>query len=102
MITGGVIGTATYSVWVNGSDKLGINQGSQVVTAEKITGGYQTLSGGLQVRFGGSTPTGVSGGTAALLSNVCTADDVYQIEVWAVGEEMDDARGIKSAYMTRS
>ena len=102
VITGGVIGTATYSVWVNGDDKLGINQGSQVVTAEKITGAYQTLSGGLQVRFGGSTPTGVSGGTAALLSNVATASDVYQIEVWAVGEEMDDARGIKSAYMTRS
>ena len=102
VITGGVIGTATYSVWVKGDDKLGINQGSQVVTAEKITGGYQTLSGGLQVRFGGSTPTGVSGGTAALLSNVATADDVYQIEVWAVGEELDDSRGIKSAYMTRS
>ena len=102
VITGGVIGTATYSVWVNGNDKLGINQGSQVVTAEKITGTYQTLSGGLQVRFGGSTPTGVSGGTADLLSNVATADDVYQIEVWAVGEELDDARGIRSAYMTRS
>ena len=102
VITGGVIGTATYSVWVNGNDKLGINQGTQVVTAEKITGFYQTLSGGLQVRFGGSTPTGVSGGTSDLLSNEATADDVYQIEVWAVGEEIDDARGIKSAYMTRS
>ena len=102
VITGGLIGTATYSVWVNGNDKLGINKGSQVVTAEKITGSYQTLSGGLQIRFGGSTPTGVSGATADLLSNVATASDVYQIEVWAVGEEMDDARGIKSAYMTRS
>ena len=102
VILGGVIGTATYSVWVNGNDKLGINKGSQVVTAEKITGFYQTLSGGLQVRFGGSTPTGVSGGTADLLSNVATADDVYQIEVWAVGEELDDSRGIRSAYMTRS
>ena len=102
VITGGAIGTATYSVWVNGNDKLGINKGSQVVTAEKITGTYQTLSGGLQVRFGGSTPTGVSGATADLLSNVATADDVYQIEVWAVGEELDDSRGIRSAYMTRS
>ena len=100
--TGGIIGTATYSVWTKGNDKLGINKGQQVVTEEKITGEYQALSGGLQIRFGGNTPTGTSGATADLMTNSATAHDVWEVEVWGVGEELDDSRGLRSAYMTRS
>ena len=98
----GVIGTAKYSVWVKGNDKLGINKGSQVVTDELITGEYQSLSGGLQVRFGASTPTGTNGNTDNLMTASATLHDVWEVEVWGVGEELDDARGIKSANLTRS
>ena len=98
----GVIGTAKYSVWVKGNDKLGINKGSQVVTDEIITGEYQSLSGGLQVRFGASTPTGTNGNTDNLMTASATLHDVWEVEVWGVGEELDDARGIKSANLTRS
>ena len=98
----GVIGTAKYSVWVKGNDKLGINKGSQVVTDEIITGEYQSLSGGLQVRFGASTPTGTNGNTENLMTASATLHDVWEVEVWGVGEELDDARGIKSANLTRS
>lgn len=101
IITGGVIGTATYSVWVAGNDKLGINQGSQTITAQKITGGYQTLAGGLQVRFGASTTIGASGATADLLDASGTANDVWEIEVFAVGEEQNDSRSIKSINAVR-
>ena len=46
--TGGALdGTATYSVWVKNADKLGIQQGNQVVDSEKINGDYQSLAGGL-------------------------------------------------------
>ena len=100
--TAGVIGTAKYSVWVKGNDKLGINKGSQVVTDEIITGEYQSLSGGLQVRFGASTPTGTNGNTENLMTASATLHDVWEVEVWGVGEELDDARGIKSANLTRS
>ena len=98
----GVIGTAKYSVWVKGNDKLGINKGSQVVTDEIITGEYQSLSGGLQVRFGASKPTGTNGNTDNLMTASATLHDVWEVEVWGVGEELDDARGIKSANLTRS
>ena len=100
--TAGVIGTAKYSVWAVGNDKLGINKGSQVVTDEIITGEYQSLSGGLQVRFGASTPTGTNGNTDNLMTASATLHDVWEVEVWGVGEEIDDARGIKSANLTRS
>ena len=98
----GVIGTAKYSVWVKGNDKLGINKGSQVVTDEIITGEYQPLSGGLQIRFGASTTTGTNGATTDLMTASATLHDVWEVEVWGVGEELDDARGIKSANLTRS
>ena len=91
VITGGVIGTATYSVWVAGDDKLGVGDGSQVITAEKIDGTYQSLAGGLQVRFGGKD-----------YNASATANDEYEIEAHGYGEARDDARGITSMNMTRS
>jgi hypothetical protein len=74
IITGGVIGTATYSVWIKNSDSLKINQ---VVTAKKINGDFQPLAYGLEVRFAGS----VDGTTEA------AQDDEFEIEVY--GSEMD-------------
>ena len=100
--TAGVIGTAKYSVWTAGNDKLGINKGNLTIDNEVITGEYQSLSGGLQVRFGASTPTGTNGATDNLMTASATLHDVWEVEVWGVGEEVDDARGIKSAQLTRS
>mgnify|MGYP001601422321 CR=1 FL=1 len=69
IITGGIIGTATYSVSVKDGDAL---KNNEVVTAEKINGDFQTLAYGLEVRFAGST-----GGTVAV------ADDEWEIEVYS-------------------
>ena len=88
--TGGALdGTATYSVWVKDGDKLGNQQGSQVVTSEKINGDYQPLAGGLQIRFGGSTKT-----------SVATATNEWEIEVAGWQEEVDNST-INSVKMTR-
>jgi hypothetical protein len=88
--TGGAMdGTATYSVWVKDGDKLGNQQGSQVVTSEKINGDYQSLAGGLQIRFGGSTKT-----------SVATATNEWEIEVAGWQEEVDNST-INSVRMTR-
>ena len=90
IVTGGALdGTATYSVWVKDGDKLGNQQGSQVVTAEKINGDYQSLAGGLQIRFGGSTKT-----------SVATATNEWEIEVAGWQEEVDNS-AINSIKMTR-
>ena len=88
--TGGAMdGTATYSVWVKDGDKLGNQQGSQVVTSEKINGDYQALAGGLQIRFGGSTKT-----------SVATATNEWEIEVAGWAEEVDNS-AINSVKKTR-
>ena len=88
--TGGALdGTATYSVWVKDGDKLGNQQGSQVVTSEKINGDYQSLAGGLQIRFGGSTKT-----------SVATATNEWEIEVAGWTEEVDNST-INTVKMTR-
>ena len=90
VVTGGALdGTATYSVWVKNSDKLGIQQGSQVVTAEKINGDYQALAGGLQIRFAGETKT-----------SVATATNEWEIEVTGAAEHID-ASGVKSVQSSR-
>ena len=82
-------GTATYSVWVKNSDKLGIQQGNQVVTAEKINGDYQSLAGGLQIRFAGESKT-----------SVATATNEWEIEVMGASEHID-ASGVKSVQNSR-
>tara|TARA_R100001463_G_scaffold2964_2_gene12285 strand:+ start:1759 stop:2727 length:969 start_codon:yes stop_codon:yes gene_type:complete len=84
--TGGAIGTATYNVFVKDSNGLKQNQ---VVTNEKITGDYQTLAYGLQVRFSGTTD-----------ASEATANNEWEVEVRGYNEEVDtaDLKGIK---MTR-
>ena len=86
---GALDGTATYSVWVKNSDKLGIQQGNQVVTTEKINGDYQALAGGLQIRFAGETKT-----------SVATATNEWEIEVTGAAEHID-ASGVKSVQSSR-
>ena len=84
--TAGVIGTAKYNVYVKDSDGL---KNNQVVTEEVITGDYQPLAGGLQIRFGGSTD-----------ASVATASNEWEIEVAGWAEEVDNS-AINSVKMTR-
>ena len=98
----GVIGTAKYSVWGLGNDKLGINKGQQIVNNQIITGSYQELANGLEIRFGASTPVKLGGGTEALLTSAAVEHDVWEVEVWSVGMEQDDSRSIKSINAVRT
>ena len=86
---GALDGTATYSVWVKNGDKLGIQQGSQVVTTEKINGDYQALAGGLQIRFAGENK-----------DSVATATNEWEVEVMGAAEHID-ASGVKSVANSR-
>ena len=72
VITGGIIGTSTYSVWVKGNDSL---KSEQVVTAEKITGDFDHIYSGLYIRFSGDDVT----------TAVTNANDEYEIEVHSSG-----------------
>ena len=84
--TAGAIGTAKYNVYVKDGTGLKTNQ---VITEEVITGDYQTLAYGLEIRFGGSTDT-----TEAVASNE------WEIEVAGWQEEVDNS-AINSVKMTR-
>lgn len=84
--TAGVLGVATYSVWVKDGDKL---KTSQVVTDEKINGDYQTLASGLQIRFAGDSD-----------SDVATINDEWEIEVMGANEATDSS-GVKSVQSSR-
>ena len=86
---GALDGTATYSVWVKNADKLGIQQGTQVVDTKKINGDYQTLAGGLQIRFAGEAK-----------ASVATATNEWEIEVMGAAEHID-ASGVKSVHNSR-
>jgi len=88
--TGGVLGTATYSVSVKGSNKLKENT---VVTDEIITGDYQALAGNLQIRFAGSADDSTA--------NVTTRADEWEIEVFGRHEDIDASSG-KAVKMTRT
>ena len=83
----GIIGTATYNVFVK--DGNGLKQ-DKVVDDEKITGDYQSLAYGLQVRFAGNTD-----------ASEAVATDEWEVEVRGYNEEIDtsDLKGIK---MTRT
>ena len=86
IMTGGELGTATYSVWTKDSDDL---KNNEVITEEKINGDYQILAGGLQIRFGGSAD-----------NSVATANNECEIEVAGWQEEVDNS-AINSVRMTR-
>lgn len=99
--TAGVIGTATYSVWVSGNDTLGINKGQQVVTDEKIDGGYQFLTSGLYIRFGATTTTGTAGSETNLMTAAAVLNDVWEIEVYRKGTDYQDKSNTKSIEAIR-
>ena len=61
----------------------------QVITAEKITGDYQHIANGLQIRFGGSTDT-----------TEAAANDEWECEVAGWREEVDNSQ-VNSVSMTR-
>ena len=87
--TGGQIGTATYSVWTKGNDKLGANEGNISINSEKITGDYQLLAGGLQIRFAG-----------AAHDSTAAQNDVGEIEVQGWQNEVDNS-ALNTVKMTR-
>jgi hypothetical protein len=78
IIDSGAFGTCTYSVWTSGNDKLGINEGTQIVTAQKINGQYQPLAGGLEIRFGSSEH-----------DSTASAGDTWECVVSGYNEEVD-------------
>ena len=86
VIDSGVLGTATFSVWVKDGDSL---KSRQVITAEKITGDYQHISNGLQIRFAGATDT-----------TQAAANDEWEMEVAGWREEVDNSQ-LNSVNMTR-
>ena len=85
--TGGVLGTATYNVYVKDGDKL---KNQQIITNKVINGDYQELAGGLEIRFAGSTD-----------SSTATANNEWEIEVFGRHEVVDASEG-KSIKMTRT
>ena len=84
--TGGVLGTAKYSVFIKDDNKL---KNHEAVSSEVITGDYQALAGGLQIRFAGSADDS----TAAI-------NDEWEMEVTGWSEEVDNSQ-INSVKMTR-
>ena len=88
--TGGVLGTATYNVYIKDGDGL---KNQQVVTNEKVNGDYQSLAGGLEIRFAGSADDSTA--------NVTPRADEWEIEVFGRYEDVDASSG-KAVKMTRT
>ena len=84
------MGTAKYSVYTKDSEKL---KNNQVVTDEVITGDFQALAGGLQIRFGGETDSSTANASG-------TADE-WEIEVTGQTEYVDSS-DMKSIKLTRT
>ena len=85
----GVVGTGKYDVYVKDSNSL---KADKVVDGEIISGDYQQLAGGLQVRFQGVDD-----------SSYATLNDEWEIEVFGTQESLDDNIGaVKYTSMTRT
>ena len=83
--TGGAIGTATYSVWTKSGSAL---KATKVVDKVVINGDYQTLSGGLEIRFAGADD-----------SSTATVNDEWEVEVIGRQEAVDS--GMRTRRITR-
>ena len=77
--TAGAIGVAKFDVYHG--DDTGLKK-NKVVDAELITGDYQSIGGGLQVRFSGSTD-----------ASAATINDEWELECWGQYESLDDSPG---------
>lgn len=86
--TGGALGTAKFDVYTAGTDSL---KSSKTIEDKIISGKYQTIGGGLEIRFAGKDS-----------SSVATANDEWEIEVWGQAESLDDNIGnVRSVKLTR-
>ena len=86
--TAGVIGTSKYDVYTG--DSTGLKKNNSI-SGELITGDYQTLTGGLQIRFAGKND-----------SSAATVNDEWEIEVWGQYEQLDGSPGSgTNTQMTR-
>lgn len=83
----GAIGTATYNVW--GKDSNGLKQ-NKIVSDRKITGDFQPLAAGLEIRFAGAAD-----------DSEAVATDEWEIEVTG-REEYVDSSDSKSIRLTRA
>ena len=83
----GAIGTATYNVW--GKDSNGLKQ-NKIVSDRKITGDFQPLAAGLEIRFSGAAD-----------DSEAVATDEWEIEVTG-REEYVDSSDSKSIRLTRA
>ena len=77
--TAGVIGVAKFDVYHG--DDTGLKK-NKVIDAELITGKYQSIGSGLQVRFSGSTD-----------ASAATVNDEWELECWGQYESLDDSPG---------
>ena len=77
--TAGVIGIAKFDVYHG--DDTGLKK-NKVIDAELITGKYQSIGSGLQVRFSGSTD-----------ASAATVNDEWELECWGQYESLDDSPG---------
>ena len=75
--TGGAIGTGKFDVYGADADNL---KATKIVDADIINGRYQTITGGLQVRFAGKDDSSVS-----------TANDEWELEVFGKYESLDES-----------
>ena len=83
---GNGLGTDTFSLW--GKDGTSLKN-NQLLTNEVITGDYQTLTGGLQIRFAGADD-----------SATANVNDEWEIEVFGKYEDVDNSNG-RAVKMTR-
>ena len=82
----GAIGTATYNVW--GKDSNGLKQ-NKIVSDRKITGDFQPLAAGLEIRFSGAAD-----------DSEAVATDEWEIEV-SGRQEYVDSSDMKAVKLTR-
>ena len=83
----GQIGTATFNVFGKDSDGL---KNNKIVDNEKITGDYQYIAPGLQIRFAGAAD-----------DSAAHADDEWEIEVMG-RQELVDTSDLQSVKLTRT
>ena len=78
--TAGAIGTAKFDVFGADADSL---KATKIVSADTINGRYQTVAGGLQIRFAGKDDSSVAtlGGTP----------DEWELEVFGKYESLDES-----------
>ena len=89
--TAGAMGTAKYSIWESDSTNLGsekMNNSDTATYTETISGDYQILSRGLELRFAVDT------------ADTATLNDYWEIEVIGKWEHSDSGRPM-SIRMTR-